>query len=314
MRRKQVGRHRSVRAIAAAAAAVVVPAGHEFAHAQSPNVASNDRNATVSIEGGLLFSDFSPSTLFPSGVPGASKGLFPTTEGSLTPKKNIGGYGAISFGQDINQDFDWRISAAFNAFRTNSRSATTTSTRETHSVTESETFKFLTIDFDIGRKWENGNLKFRTFAGLRGLRTVDDFSDTDLIIELGTTTTLTGGNSHFTGVGPRIGLDFFYGSTFGIVGSASAAAIWGVYDSSLFLTSTSTGIGGSSQNRSGWIENVSGSLGFQWEFAPRYYIVLGYKADMWWNIRDDFGFTGIDFNRDKDIFSHGPFLRVTVRG
>jgi hypothetical protein len=313
--RKRVDRHRTVRVIAAAATAVVVPAGHEFAHAQSPNIASNDRKTTISLEGGFLFSDFSPSTLFPGGVPGASKGLFPTTDGSLTPKKNIGGYGAISLGQDINQDFDWRISAAFNAFRTNSRSATTTSTSETHSVTESEAFKFLTVDFDIGRKWENGNLKFRTFAGLRGLRTIDDFSilDSDSGTKLGTVTTSTGGNSHFTGVGPRIGLDFFYGSTFGITGSVSAAAIWGVQDSRLSLTSTTPVSGGSSQSRSAWVENISGSLGVQWQFAPMYYVVLGYKADKWWNIRDDFGFTGIDFNRDKDIFGHGPFLRVTIR-
>jgi hypothetical protein len=313
--RKRVNHRRSVRVIAAAATAVAVPAGQDFAHAQTPNAGYwNDRKTTVSFEGGFLFSDFRPSTLFPDGSPGA-KGLFPTTDGSLRPKKNFGGYGAVSISRDINPDFDWRISAAFNAFRTNSRSATTTSTTEIHSASESESFKFLTVDFDIGRKWENGNLRYRTFAGLRGLRTIDEFSmfDTSTVTKLGTSTTSMTGNSHFTGVGPRVGLDFFYGSKFGLTGSVSAAAIWGTQNSSLLVGTSFPGGGTFSQNRSAWVENISGSLGFQWEFAPLSYLVVGYKADQWWNIRDDFGFTAIDFNRDKDIFSHGPFVRVTIR-
>ncbi len=327
MKKRSVEGRRPVTVIAAAAAAVTVPTGHEAAQAQSIAPPTFTPKTTISFEGGFLFSNYSPANIFPGGVPTVGKLGTTTSNGSLLGNKNYGGYGAISFGQDINPLYDWRVSTAFNAFQNNNRNASTTVSgvfiidpfTETNSVTATDKFHYLTFDFDVGRRWEKGNLQLRTFAGLRALRTSDSFTilSTDVTEKLGTSSVITSmsGDSHFTGVGPRIGLDMFYGSTFGIVGSVSAAAIWGIRDSH-FTTNVFNvkgGVSTMSQSRSAWVENLSGSLGFNWQFAPNAYLVLGYKADAWWNIRDNFSYTGIEFNRDKDILSHGPFLRVTVR-
>src|SRR5581483_11673787 len=270
---------------------------------------------TISVEGGFLFSNYTSPDAFAASSPSTGKIGTPGD-------KKYGGYGAISFGQDINPLYDWRISAAFNAFRSANGSASGSFPVPivgsiTNTITETDKFHFLTLDFDVGRRWENGDLQLRAFAGLRGLRTADDFSNLENVTvgKLGSASSSVTGTSHFTGIGPRIGLDMFYGSTFGVVGSVSGAVIWGIRDSNVTITSTVPVSFSSTQSdsKSTWVENLSGSLGLAWQFAPGASLVLGYRADAWWNIRDDFSYTGINFNNDKDIVVHGPFIRVTVR-
>ena len=298
MNPKSIKGRRPVRVLAAAAAAVAAPAGH--AQAQS-NVPSFTPKTMISAEGGFLFANYqSPiASIGKVGLPGSSN--------------NTGGYGAISFGQDINPFYDWRISGAFNAFRQNNQGGSTSGLFFTDTTTQSDKFSFLTFDFDVGRRWENGNLQLRTFAGFRGLRTADNFGALDTTVsKLGTSLSSLSGDSHFTGLGPRVGLEMFYGSTFGVVGSVSAAAIFGVRDST-FTSNVDGVLTNMGQNKWTWVENISGSLGLSWQFAPGYSVVVGYKADQWWNIRDNFSYTGMTSQGDKDVLTHGPFLRVTVR-
>src|SRR5438034_1354906 len=173
--------------LAVAASAAAVPIGTSVQAADLPVKAVPLTPAwaphwTFSAEGGLLISDFS-RTAFPSGINPTllpsdvttgtvdKAGFFTTDEttasGSLAPRRNIGWYGALSIGRDIDPVWDWRLSGSFNSFDTNRRSAAvnetgffeclgecvTSDATRSRVVTEADRFRFFTADFDVGRQW-----------------------------------------------------------------------------------------------------------------------------------------------------------------
>jgi hypothetical protein len=297
---------------------------------------------TVTIEGGVSFSNFSDSA-FPAGaVPFIPQdidktGALPLSSGNLDLGRQRGGYGSFSVARNIDAVNDWRFSAGFNVFGSGERSATASqlftgtgfSATNTAAITERDRFGLYTADFDFGRNWSTGMVRTRAFAGLRALYANDRFDA--LINTVGTdkigisreSTTATDsvslGRSSFFGLGPRVGVDVFAGSTFGIVGNFSAALLGGVRQSSFSTTSSVVVDGGIptvsamliGNNGNTWVGNLSGSLGAAWQFSPAGQLVIGYKLDQWYNIRESFAFAG--FGKKEDVLIQTPFIRATLR-
>ncbi len=334
---------KSLGALVAATAAAGIPVGD--AAAQTPPVPFLP-TTTVTVEGGVAFSNYwattfpgSPASLLPIVTDTADKtGSPPLSSAPLQSKHNPGGYGSFSIGRDIDPTLDWRFSVAFFDF------GTTTSTAEaaqqftanfgppftnTASISETDRFAFQTFDFDFGKRWTRQAIQLRAFAGLRGLRTTENFGvatateGTDKIglFDVVTTDTniFSNGTSGFTGLGPRVGFDFSTGSTFGFIGSASAAAIGGIRNSQ-FLRATTVVVDGGpattdssnlSSDSTSWVGNLEGMFGVTWQFAPNGQLAVGYKVDEWYHIRDSFDFAG--YVNKQNVFTQTPFLRVTLR-
>jgi hypothetical protein len=296
---------------------------------------------TYSFEGGVSFSNLSNSNYPAGAVPFIPQDLDkvgspPRSFGDLDPGRRTGGYGSFSIARNINAVNDWRFSAGFYIFGTRERSAdasqlfTSTSfpfsATNTAAITERDRFGLYTADFDFGRNWTTGMVQVRAFAGLRSLYTNDRFDaflGTDKTGFLTSPTIITDslsqGRSTFFGLGPRAGMDFFAGSTFGVVGNISGALLVGSRQSSVFTTDTIVVDGGSptfgtnrvASNETTYVGNISGSLGAAWQFSPMGQLVVGYKVDKWYNVRESFAFFGL--SRKEDIFIQTPFIRATLR-
>ena len=325
-------------AIASAAAASQV----ETAAAQPPAqpVAGT---TTVTVEGFIAFSNFS-NTAFPVGaipfIPQSlnKTGAIPQGSGNLNPGWQTGGYGSFSVARNIDAVNDWRFSAGFNVFGGTTRSATGSQLftdifffNATNAVdlTERDRFGLYTADFDFGRSWAQGLMRVRAFSGVRTLYTNDQFDATFHTVgtdktgffnnDVTTTNSTARGRSSFFGVGPRVGIDTFYGSTFGIVGNFSAALMAG-YRQSSYWTSSAVSLNGGvpvpsttslSSNGNSYVGNLSASLGAAWQFSPSGQLVIGYKIDQWYNVREKFAFVG--FDKKEDILIMSPFIRATLR-
>jgi hypothetical protein len=322
------------------ASAAALPFADSVA-AQTPTPAAPG-TTTFSFEGGVSFSNLANAN-FPAGaVPfipqSAGKlGSPPLAFGNLDPGQRTGGYGSFSVARNIDAINDWRFSAGFYVFGTSQRSADASqlftgeafSATNTAAIAERDRFGLYTADFDFGQNSTIGFVKVRAFAGLRSLYTNDRFDDafhlagTDKTGFLTNSTTLTDrlsqGRSSFFGVGPRVGMDFFAGSTFGIVGNFSGAVLAGSRQSSVFTNDSVVVDGGSptfganrlSSSETTWVANVSGSIGAAWQFSPTGQLVIGYKLDQWYNVRENFAFFGL--NRKEDILIQTPFIRATMR-
>ena len=311
---------------------------------------------TFSVEGGVAFSNFSNSA-FPAGavpfIPQSlgKTGFTPQSFGDLDPGQRTGGYGSFSIARNFDALNDWRFSAGFFNFRTGDHSASASqaftnfdnfTATNLASVTERDRFGLYTSDFDFGRNFVAGILRVRAFAGVRTLYTNEQFDatfhteGTDKTGNFASALTVTDsqlqGRSSFLGVGPRAGVDTFIGSTFGIVGHASAALLAGYRQSSFSTSSTSTvtfsepdsvlpkvasaaatgpGANYLVNNGTDWVGHLAGSLGAAWQFSPNGQLVIGYKLEKWWNVRESFGFAG--FDKKQDILVQTPFIKATLR-
>jgi Legionella pneumophila major outer membrane protein precursor len=297
---------------------------------------------TVTVEGGVAFSNFSNSAYPAGAVPFIPQdtdkiGSTPLSSGNLNPGQRIGGYGSFSVARNINPVNDWRFSAGFNVFGSGDHSATASegfsgdgfSGTNTAGITENDRFGLYTADFDFGRHWSAGVFQFRTFVGLRALYTNDRFesvlntSGTDKVGFETNSTTLTNGSSighsEYFGLGPRAGIDFSTGAKFGFVGGFSAALLEGYRQSSYSTTSSAVTDGGApvvsgtltTLNEPSWVGNLSGNLGVSWQFSPTGQLVVGYKIDQWFNVRESFAFAG--FDKKQDVLIQTPFIRATIR-
>jgi len=323
-----------------------------------------------SAEGGAAFANFS-RTSFPGGIDPAFGKMGETDRsGSLSPDTNLGWFGALSIGRDIDPIWDWRLTGAFHSFDTNRRSASVdafisgvfdgsipfegTSSRL---VKESDRFSFATVDFDMGRKWQQGMLQGRTFAGVRGLATwqnlkISDAEAKGIIADggggafaLGASdrSTQTNGQSRFFGLGPRVGIEGFYGTTFGIVGSASAALIPGWRSSSLHQTQKGSDSisfcvdveGGPScigpftdpfsnafnahKTKFTAVGDLTGSLGLGWRPTATTMVEVGYRIEFLANAGESFNFAnngslgGVHFDQKKNLFVNEPYIKASIR-
>jgi Legionella pneumophila major outer membrane protein precursor len=296
---------------------------------------------TITVEGGIPFSNFSNSA-FPAGaVPFIPQsfgkiGSTPVSSGNLDPGQRWGGYGSFSVARNYDAVNDWRFSAGLYVFGTGDRSASASQqftgpgffAINTADVTERDRFALATGDFDFGRNWSDGIFKVRAFAGVRTLYSNDQFDaafhtvgtdKTGLFNSTTVTDSMSRGRSSFFGAGPRVGVDVFAGSTFGIVGNVSAALLAGVRQSSYWTLTTVAVNGGApfsgstyiSSDGSSWVGNLSGSLGAAWQFSPNGQLVIGYKLDKWYNVRESFSFAG--FNKKEDVLIQSPFIKASMR-
>ena len=331
-------------AIATAAAASQVEAAAAQAAPPVPGT------TTFTIEGGIAFSNFSNSA-FPAGaVPFIPQnldktGLTPVSSGNLEPGRSTGGYGSFSVARNFDALNDWRFSAGFFHFRTGDHSASASqvftdftdfTATNLAAITERDRFGLYTADFDFGRNFSAGLLRVRAFAGVRTLYTNEQFDatfhtegtdKTGLFSSAVTTTdSQLRGRSTFFGAGPRVGVDTFFGSTFGIVGNVSAALLAGYRQSNYSTAGTSSGPSGAApqaapivgpglnyivNNETSWVAHLSGSLGAAWQFSPNGQLVIGYKLEKWYNVRESFRFVG--FDKKEDILIQTPFIRATLR-
>ena len=294
---------------------------------------------TVTFEGGISFSNLS-TTNFPGGavpfIPQAfdAIGAIPQSFGNPAAGQRTGGYGAFSVARNFDAVNDWRFSAGFYVFGSKTGSASASQdfdglfgffTTNTAAITERDRFGIYTADFDFGRSFSAGVFQVRAFSGLRGVIVKDGFDSTihtEGTDKLGGTTItdiFSRGRSLFYGAGPRVGVEVFTGSVFGVVGNLSGSVLGGYRQANVF-TSSSVSIDGDIplltatqlvNNEFDWVANISGSLGFAWQFAPNGQLVLGYKVDQWWNVRSNFSFAGLD--RKEDILILTPFLKATLR-
>lgn len=280
---------------------------------------------TLTIEGGLIFSKFA-SSLFNTpadSVKNPKLGLVPNNFSvPLDTGNDRGIYGAIYYRRDLSPTFDWRLSGAVFDFKTNEQwlSGTTQNALASNSVLffQFDRLRFETMDFDLGHKIAGSNFHWRTFIGVRGIH-VGEHTGSDTAQRVGgfffNTNSLfqTSYNADFYGIGPRIGADFTFGSVWAIVGSISASASWGRRNENFAQISDDPAVSSFAldQKTSEWLGNLSGMLGLSWSPTPNSSIVIAYRLDRWINLRGKANFaTGA--NRDTDLTTQIPFLRVTV--
>jgi hypothetical protein len=285
---------------------------------------------TYTFEGGIPFSNFSNSS-----VPGGALSYLDTadkignsirTTGNPNPGTKFGGYGSFSVTRNIDAVNDWRFSTGFNLLSTGTQNSTASGDyisgvdilTAQSSLAERDRFGLFTFDFDFGRNWSAGIFQVRSFAGLRAVYERDRFDTTADKTGFSNYTETVTGRSSFFGLGPRAGIEFSTGNPIGIVGSFSGALMGGTRQSSVYDAVVNFGGGLPAfasdpvkSNENSWIGNLSGSLGVAWQFSPTGQLVVGYKVDQWYNVRESFNFAFID--KKQDILIQTPFIRAAFR-
>lgn len=291
----------SVSAVAMAAAATA---------AQAQDVAPGGH--TIIVEGGGLFAKSI----------GADKlgQIDPSDEFDLDLNDNLGYRAAISLGTRIDNFWDVRAGAAVNHQLDATSSISTDEVGPWGSGLYSgitTAFDYETLDLEAGYTPElDGNLNVRLFGGVRGMH----YSDRQSIDKLGDDDGISiDYKDEFIGVGPRIGVEGsarLGDSMFGISGSVSAAAIYGVSNETfdvevmgdvpppppdLFPTT----------DTSKWVYNLEASLGLDAYLSDDAILTVGYRA----STTSPVGENAFLFEDEPETsrFSHGPTLKLTIQ-
>ncbi|MFO1184203.1 MAG: Lpg1974 family pore-forming outer membrane protein [Bauldia sp.] len=273
-----------------------------------------------SVEGGPIRAGFANDKL------GASPSL--SGGGGDDARWDAGLYGAVAVTSAIDATWDWRLSGAWNYFRDNKTDLSIVNDNGVDPVRTIDfnllsRFGFQTVDFDIGRKMMLGQAQVRLFGGLRGLHVNErqTFSITeaggDPTDKFGTVDKV--GRSSLWGLGVRGGVDAYVplSANWGLVGSASAAGIWGARSSRIAYNIDTTdpdppnppdvtlASATFTQHSSDFIANYGASVGVSYMPWANTSVVGGYRWDAWDNLR--YGDEGA-----HRLFE-GPFFRVEVR-
>ena len=258
----------------------------------------DDNPWVVSVEGGAAISDFSKS--------GQNVGFGDSfSKLGVAPKNDVGAYGAISIGRKIEgTDYDWRIGVSTTQFLDNSTSAIA----EYGAVGSFDSRAgFQSVDFDLGRHVSTGMLEARLFAGVRALYEKDSTSTG--LSKLGLVGESVDLSHSFMGVGPRIGADVRYGGTFALVGSVSAAEIFGQHKSEASFNVNYFGLNLFNlplvdETATDWVTDVNASLGASWRPTVKTEISAGYRVERLGNIHGSQG---------DSLTSQGPFVKLDVK-
>lgn len=286
--------------LAAAAAALASAPG---ANAIAADAVATDDSLNLSIEGGLVVSDFSKSSDF-SGF-GSKLGEVEDAD------YDLGGYGAISIGKNFQDSpFDWKLSGSITEFMTNERNSYYNYGEYT--LSETDDFDFQAVDFDLGNNFGDENVKGRVFAGIRALHSTDSATaDQGVYYDIYSLDFEVGGE--FLGVGPRVGLDMRVGGTVGLVGSVAAAAVFGRQTNDASISYDFLGLDYAEVNDTetdwDWVTDVSASAGISVRPSSDTELVVGYRVEQLTGTRE----ASSDLTRDEDVLQHGPTLKLNVK-
>ena len=305
-----------VSAISASVVAALAPSiGHsadmpKAAQPASPAPAVVANPFDVSVEGGLVFSDYSQAVN--SEVYGGASAKLGNTA------KDLGGYGSISIGRKIeNSDFDWKVGASVTQFMDNKLGAGYNDIGYAEDANLTSSSGFQSVDLDLGHRFNNGMLTGRVFAGVRAMHEADK-TDINGSAKLGP---FLGSveekvNHQFYGAGPRVGADVRFGQTFGFVSSVSAAAIYGQHQwadhlhvnysysdgYNTYSLSSSTDL--STVTEMDWMTDLTGSVGASYKPSENMEFVVGYRAEKLQKIQTV---------QQNDELVQGPFVRFDVK-
>jgi len=131
-----------------------------------------------------------------------------------------------------------------------------------------------------------------------------------------------------------VGIEGFYGTYWGVVGSASAAFLLGTRESTFAQTRMGNSficipgcIGGFTSDDSVNIHrskftgvgDLAGTIGVAYRPTPNHWFEVGYKAEYLINVQDSFNFanghaldgSGV-FDQKKNIFINGAYVKATL--
>jgi opacity protein-like surface antigen len=286
----------SVSAVAMAAAATaaqaqdaIAPGGH-----------------TISVEGGGLFAK----------SVGADKlgQLDPLPDDDVDLNDNIGYRAAISLGTRIDNFWDVRASAAIN----HQLDATSSITEDGGpGYYRAKTgFDYETLDFEVGYTPElDAGFNVRLFGGVRGMHYTDRQSFGEGDDKVGIAINY---KDEFLGAGPRIGAEGsarFGDSMFGISGSVSAAAMYGVSTESLGFEVTGEGPPpppDDTMDTNKWVYNLEASLGLDAYLSDNATVTIGYRASTTSPVGENI-IAPPGLEPETNRFSHGPTLKLTIQ-
>lgn len=224
---------------------------------------------------------------------------------------DFGGYGALSLGRAINNNWDWRVSGAYGRFMDN--------TRRDPSVpypplgtTETSSLQFGRADLDAGWTWRGTDLDLRLFGGVRGgyLNYKNDI-DTQCATSppLQCQVDL---HSAFFGFGPHLGAEATWrldsAGIFGIVGGFSGGALFGQRNADVTLAKVGLPFANIPRSKFDTVGELAGSLALAFSPNPSTTIKAGYRAEYTLNaFSKDEGFD------QRNMLNHMPFARLEVR-
>lgn len=288
----------SVSAVAMAAAATA---------AQAQDTAAPG-GYTISVEGGGLFAkSVGADKLGDIDFSGAPFDV------DVDLNDNLGYRAAISLGTKIDNFWDVRASAAINHQLDATSSITETSSGF---YFRSKTgFDYETLDFEVGYTPElDAGFNVRLFGGVRGMHYTDRQAISEGDDKVGVTFDY---KDEFIGAGPRIGAEGstrFGDSMFGLSGSISAAAMYGVSTESYEIEVTGTGgppESGDTMDTNKWVYNLEASLGLDAYLSDDATLTIGYRASTTSPVGENAFF--VEGEPETSRFSHGPTLKLTIQ-
>ncbi len=249
----------------------------------------------VSIEGGAAFSSFSKDSQLAG---------FSESKLGQSPKRDIGAFGSISVGRNIEATpYDWRVNAAATQFLANNIAGSYDSYTQIGSGNKAG---FQTGDFEIGRTFNMDSVQVRVFGGVRALNEKSS-SSASFDYGFGYFGADINLSQRFLGFGPRIGAEVRVGGALGLVGSVSAAYLYGRNQNT---TSVGYSIIGYDFNISqasssmDWVTDVTASLAASYKPSEKTEIIAGYRGEKLFNINSA---------QQKDMTNHGPFVKVNTK-
>jgi len=164
---------------------------------------------------------------------------------------------------------------------------------------------------DLGSTFSNETASGRVFAGVRILN-AQDSATTGYGFYYNIYEADISADGNFLGAGPRVGMDVRVGGTVGLVGSVSAAAVFGRhsvtyglnYDIALYDAELS-----GTEVDWDWVTDVSASAGLSVRPSEDAELVVGYRVEQISDIR----LGASDLGRDENVLEHGPMLKLNVK-
>lgn len=295
---------RFIRYLLATTAIVVFAAPVGLARAADIDPAGNADypSAFISFEGGVVFDGSKSNMSFAEDDDKLGE------LGSLQPG-DWGGEGRFTFGQQLHNDWDYRVGVAAIFLGEDTSSA--------KGAEASQKTSLQTLDVEIGyRPGDLGALQTRLFAGVRGLHsaTTADWSHNSEDDKFGRSGEF---NDDVYAIGPRIGADLLIplsASNVALVGSASGSVLLGNAESAYRYEGIDSELTRSISSETVW--NAEAMAGVSFGVGERAELTLGYRAAQFWNVMADRSDIKVDgsFNEDgrSDLLVHGPFARLTV--